>query len=398
MKENAYGIKMLEDITGVKISKYDLESKCIKTDYKEMQMLYQDKILCQNLIEKAQEYSVLQLYEEGTKILYASFKYENTFFFIGPVSTEIVTFQQRHDFLKSHKLNIENEIGIPVLRFQKFYKICLLYFNFVTGEEIISMDLQNINLKKYDSVERDTSIIEQELEYDKHIAHHTFETEQKIVDAIKNCDRERTFLLMEKVIPLMGKMSAKNLNQLKNGIISFIVVITRVCISSGVQPSKAYAYSDEYLQVLDKTNSEAEIFPLLYKIIDKFIGLIEAREKQRTINHVEKCKIYIDTNYRKKLSLQEIASEVGLNPSYLSHLFSKTEGMSIKEYIYKVRTERAMNLLRFSNSSIMEIGEYVGFESQSYFGKIFKRYTGMTPQMCRDRYQVIEVNYEQEFK
>ena len=72
--------------------------------------------------------------------------------------------------------------------------------------------------------------------------------------------------------------------------------------------------------------------------------------------------------------------------------------MSIKEYIYKVRTERAMNLLRFSNSSIVEIGEYVGFESQSYFGKIFKRYTGMTPQMCRDRYQVIEVNYEQEFK
>ena len=57
MKENAYGIKMLEDITGVKISKYDLESKCIKTDYKEMRMLYQDKILCQNLIEKAQEYS-----------------------------------------------------------------------------------------------------------------------------------------------------------------------------------------------------------------------------------------------------------------------------------------------------------------------------------------------------
>ena len=186
-------------------------------------------------------------------------------------------------------------------------------------------------------------------------------------------------------------MSSKNRNQLTRIFISVVTMTTRICITNGVQPSKAYAVSDKYLQKLDELESEADIYSLLFQALDYFISLMEERQKEKMVNHVEKCKVYIDTNYRKKLSLKEIAEEIHLNPSYLSHLFSETEGISIKEYICKVRVERAMNLLRFSNSSIVEIGEYVGYESQSYFGKIFKRYTGMTPQMCRDRYQAIEI-------
>ena len=50
---------------------------------------------------------------------------------------------------------------------------------------------------------------------------------------------------------------------------------------------------------------------------------------------------------------------------------------------------RAANLLRYSDNSLSEIAEYVHFPSQSYFGKIFKKCTGMTPRAYRDRYQTI---------
>ena len=62
----------------------------------------------------------------------------------------------------------------------------------------------------------------------------------------------------------------------------------------------------------------------------------------------------------------------------------------MKEYLNQVRTERAKNLLKYSNSSLVEISDYVGFSSQSYFGSVFKRIAGMTPQQYRNRYHVKE--------
>lgn len=391
MKENAYGIKMLEGITGVCITRYDPENQAVKTDHTVMKELYQDKTLCQKLMDAKKNYQIPQLYEEESIILYVSFEYEKEFFFIGPVSTERLTFARKHAFFKRHRLNVQNETGIPIVKFQKFLEICLLYFQFITGEEMKLAELSNRNEEIRQFNEKEISITEQELEYDDYIMHHSYESEEKIINAIQNCDRELAFSLIEEIIPYMGKMSSKNRNQLTRIFISVVTMTTRICIKNSVQPSKAYAVSDKYLQRLDELESEADIYSLLFRALDHFISLMEERQKEKMVNHVEKCKVYIDTNYRKKLSLKEIAEEIHLNPSYLSHLFSETEGISIKEYICKVRVERAMNLLRFSNSSIVEVGEYVGYESQSYFGKIFKRYTGMTPQMCRDRYQAIEI-------
>ena len=64
--------------------------------------------------------------------------------------------------------------------------------------------------------------------------------------------------------------------------------------------------------------------------------------------------------------------------------------MTIQEYICKVRVERAANLLRYSDEEISAIALYVNFPSQSYFGKMFRKYMGMTPLEYRKRYGTAE--------
>ena len=94
--------------------------------------------------------------------------------------------------------------------------------------------------------------------------------------------------------------------------------------------------------------------------------------------------LYIKQNYNRNLTLEETAGYVHLNPSYFSSLFKQTCGSSFKEYLNYVRVEESKHLLTNTNYSIIDIALSTGFENQSYFTKVFKKYTGLTPKQYRN--------------
>ena len=72
-----------------------------------------------------------------------------------------------------------------------------------------------------------------------------------------------------------------------------------------------------------------------------------------------------------------------LNPSYFSTLFKQSCGSSFKEYLNSIRIEESKKLLAATDRSILDIALSIGFEDQSYFTKVFKKYTGLTPKQYR---------------
>ncbi|MBR2562605.1 MAG: helix-turn-helix transcriptional regulator, partial [Eubacterium sp.] len=72
-----------------------------------------------------------------------------------------------------------------------------------------------------------------------------------------------------------------------------------------------------------------------------------------------------------------------LNPSYLSTLFKQVTGQTFKEYLNHVRIQEAQRLLTHTDYPIMEISIACGFSDQSYFTKVFRKYTGLTPRQYR---------------
>ena len=99
------------------------------------------------------------------------------------------------------------------------------------------------------------------------------------------------------------------------------------------------------------------------------------------------AKDYIRKHYREKIYLADVAEELGLSEGYLSRLFRKESDESFQDYVNRERVARASNLLLYSDFSLSQIAEYVSFPNQSYFGKMFKKYKGMTPKAFRDRYR-----------
>ena len=82
--------------------------------------------------------------------------------------------------------------------------------------------------------------------------------------------------------------------------------------------------------------------------------------------------------------VQSLASEVFMNPDYLSKLFKKNTGSSLMDYVTKVRIERAKELLERTVLTISEIAIETGYSNTAYFTKMFKKYTnGVTPREYR---------------
>lgn len=110
--------------------------------------------------------------------------------------------------------------------------------------------------------------------------------------------------------------------------------------------------------------------------------------------NTDKALAYIRAHFRENIALDDVAAGCYLDKYYLSHLFTKHEGMSVGKYILMLRVDEAMRLLRETDMSVQKVAESVGFEDVSYFCRIFKKSVTMTPLQYRRQEEQEALNRE----
>ena len=99
---------------------------------------------------------------------------------------------------------------------------------------------------------------------------------------------------------------------------------------------------------------------------------------------VQRARDYIQTNYSKPISLNEVAGALDVNPAYLSSIFKSERGEPYSKYLLRLRMERAALLLRTHTAAkISDIADEVGYLSVKHFDSAFKKYYGVTPSIYR---------------
>ncbi|MBQ9824074.1 MAG: response regulator [Solobacterium sp.] len=93
---------------------------------------------------------------------------------------------------------------------------------------------------------------------------------------------------------------------------------------------------------------------------------------------------YIREHLSEKISREQLADLVYLHPDYLTHVFKEKTGLSLSAYILKERLKQSKNLLRNTDKSINTIALDCGFSDASYFTRIFRRETGISPRQYRE--------------
>ena len=92
---------------------------------------------------------------------------------------------------------------------------------------------------------------------------------------------------------------------------------------------------------------------------------------------------YFNENYNTKISIDDYAESLHINTNWFIHNFKQYAGMSPVQYILSLRMVDAQSLLEWTNYSIKEISEIVGYENPLYFSRVFKKEIGKLPVQYR---------------
>ena len=99
---------------------------------------------------------------------------------------------------------------------------------------------------------------------------------------------------------------------------------------------------------------------------------------------------YVNQNFTQKLTSEEVARIGGLSTSRCLHLFKEETGMSLSEYVKKLRIEYGKYLLLNTDISIADCSIESGFFDQSHFTKTFKQVEKITPSQFRRNYKKLD--------
>ena len=112
---------------------------------------------------------------------------------------------------------------------------------------------------------------------------------------------------------------------------------------------------------------------------------------------VQSAISYMQNNLTQKLTLQDIAAQVGYSASYLSSVFRKTMNISVINYCILLKIEKAKKLIAEGNKNINEIAEMLDFNSVQYFSTQFKKITKMTPTQFASAIKLSHFHFDSQF-
>lgn len=98
---------------------------------------------------------------------------------------------------------------------------------------------------------------------------------------------------------------------------------------------------------------------------------------------------FIEKNYAQHIALSHISASANLSPNFFHSVFKSIKNITPAQYLLNIRVMHAKEMLIKSNAPISEIALDCGFESQSYFNYVFKKYTTLTPKAYRSKKQII---------
>lgn len=146
------------------------------------------------------------------------------------------------------------------------------------------------------------------------------------------------------------------------------------------------AQSEELKNSMKTSQTLEEIKNYMRMLLKKIIGVRDTISGRRYSDIIEIAKDQIRKTYMSdEISLNTIAAEVGMSPSYFSSIFSKEMGKTFVEYLTEIRMDRAKELLMCSSMKTSEIGYEVGYKDPHYFSYIFKKTQNCTPKEFRAR-------------
>ena len=132
-----------------------------------------------------------------------------------------------------------------------------------------------------------------------------------------------------------------------------------------------------------EADSSYQLREKMEQYLERMMAFLEKQNQNPNYYAVYQVKTYLQEHCSESADIEKLAAEVGLSPNYLRSLFKEATGKTILEYNTEMRLQRAAELLKDKKNKVREVSLAVGYENVSYFGVVFQKRFGVTPNEYR---------------
>ena len=209
------------------------------------------------------------------------------------------------------------------------------------------------------------------------------EKERLLFAAIRRGDLDAGKKIIKEILNYLHAAFQGDIDLIRYKAMELAVLLSRTADENN-DNTDYFNQNNKFFRKIRESVTVNEILANLQGITEGISARIFSFRGIRHSSVLRKAERFIWDNYTRKISLEEIANASGLSAPYFSTIFKEEMGENLSSYLNRLRVEKASNMLITANTPLYHIAEQCGFEDQSWFSKIFKKYTGTSPGKYRD--------------
>ncbi|MCK8817846.1 PocR ligand-binding domain-containing protein [Natroniella sulfidigena] len=205
-----------------------------------------------------------------------------------------------------------------------------------------------------------------------------FEKENELISKVKLGDKEGAREILNEILGFIYFQTGSKFEMVKSKAIELMVILARASIEIGADLEVIFGLEYIYLENINQVEDINELSGSLAKVLDRFIEATFVLKNVKNKDIIRRAMRYIRDNYDQDINLDQVSSEVGLSAAYFSKLFKEELEITYTDYLNRVRIEEGKKLLE-KEYSLADVAQMSGFNDQSYFSKVFKKFEGVSP-------------------
>lgn len=201
--------------------------------------------------------------------------------------------------------------------------------------------------------------------------------EKDIIDSLRGKNDFASDIVIDRIF---NKFDNCNSDDIQLVLAELLNIIIREIRDNNLPADKIFQHSELNYQEIINTMNIQELKDWFIKRYCKLHQCLLHVQAYKCYNeNTRKAIYYIEENYFRNISLNNIAAAININSSYLSRLFKNDTGLNVTEFLNKTRVEKSVSLIDEGKYSLKEISYKVGIKNYNYFFRLFKKIIGVTP-------------------
>ncbi len=211
--------------------------------------------------------------------------------------------------------------------------------------------------------------------------------EPALAAAIRRGDRPEARGILNRVLVAIHHAAGERLQTVKSCYLELVTTVCRTAVYSGGAPEELLEAGLEGVARLVAIDDPVDLARWLREVLEQAMDAVQAAAEADSAAQLVRAATWLQEHFAEDLTRDEVARVACLSPAHFSREFHRRFGRTFTEALAQLRLDHATELLRRTTKPVGLVALECGYGDQSYFTRVFRRATGVTPRQYRRSFQ-----------